>query len=437
MDDENIMLFICAMQVASLALYTAWKAEKSKRWRNRRWWVRPINTRRAQYGDFATLFAELKEDEDMFFRYTRMDVPTFYELLRLVGPFLQKGSIRAPICPEQRLAITLRYLATGDQMLSVALAYRVGESTAHIIVKETCSIIANVLMPICMKHPTEEEWTKISSNFLELWNLPNCVGAIDGKHITIQAPPNSGSMYFNYKKTFSLVLMAACDARYMFTLFDVGAYGSESDGGILSRSDFGQSLYNGTLNIPAGTACLPGSDKKVSYYFVGDEAFQMSTHVMRPYPGRNLNEQKRIFNYRLSRARRTIENTFGIFAARWRIFRRTICAGPDAASRFVLAAMCLHNFLKTKNDEKAPLQQRYCHPQFADRETEEGNLIEGEWRQQSQDNHIRPMGNAGAHRATRDAYAMRDTLSSYFMTAAGEVPWQYEYIHQGQHHDVL
>lgn len=100
MDDESIMLFLCAMQVASLALYTAWKAEKSKRWRNRQWWVRPINTRRAQYGDFATLFAELKEDEDMFFRYTRMDVPTFYELLRLVGPFLQKRSIRTPICPE-------------------------------------------------------------------------------------------------------------------------------------------------------------------------------------------------------------------------------------------------------------------------------------------------------------------------------------------------
>ncbi|XP_067212636.1 uncharacterized protein [Linepithema humile] len=431
MDDENMILFLCTMQVASLALYTVWKTKKSKCWRNRRWWVRPINTRRAQYGDFATLFAKLKKDEDMFFRYMRMDVPTFYELLRLVGPFLQKRSIRTPICPEQRLAITLRYLATGDQMLSVALAYRVGESTAHMIVKETCSVIADVLMPIYVKHPTKEEWMKISSDFLELWNLPNCVGAIDGKHISIQAPPNSGSTYFNYKKTFSIVLMAACDARYKFTLFNVGAYGSESDGGILSRSDFGKSLYSDTLNIPGGTTLLPGSDKKVFYYFVGDEAFQMSTHMMRPYPGRSLNEQKR-----LSRARRIIENTFGIFTARWRIFLRSICASPDVADRLVLAAICLHNFLKTKNDEKVPLQQRYCHPQFTDRETEEGDLIEGEWRQQTQIDQIRPMRNAGAHRATREAYTMRDTLSSYFMTAAGEVPWQYEYIRREQHHDV-
>ncbi|KAL6416941.1 hypothetical protein ACFW04_014772 [Cataglyphis niger] len=230
----------------------------------------------------------------MFLRYTRMDVLTFYELLRLVGPFLQKRSIRSPICPEQRLAITLRYLATGDQMLSVALAYRVGESTAHMI-----------------------EWTRISNNFLELWNLPNCVGAIDGKHIMIQ--------------TFILVLMVACDAQYKFTLFDVGAYGNESDSGILSRSNFGQALYGGTLNIPRSTARLPRSDKEVSYYFVGDEAFQMSTNLMRPYPGRSLNEQKSIFNYRRSRARRMIENTFGIFAAMWRIFRRIIYANPDIA----------------------------------------------------------------------------------------------------------
>jgi len=276
-------------------------------------------------------------------------------------------------------------------MLSVTLAYRVGESTAHIIVKETCSVLFNVLMPIYVKPPTKVEWEEICADFLTLWNLPNCIGAIDGKHITIQAPPNSGSTYFNYKKTFSLVLMAVCDAKYRFTLFDMGAYGSDSDGGILSRSAFGKALYGGTLNIPRGTARLPGSYKETPCYFVGDEAFQMSTNVIRPYPGRFLDERKRIFNYRLSRARRTIENTFGILSARWRIFRRSICAGPEVVDKFVLAAICLHNFLKTKNDEKTPQQQQYCPPLFIDRETSEGEIIEGEWRQQLQSDNIRPM----------------------------------------------
>lgn len=163
----------------------------------------------------------------------------------------------------------------------------------------------------------------------------------------------------------------------------------------------------------------------------------MSTNIMRPYPGRFLNDQKRIFNYRLSRvSRRTIKNTFGILSARWRIFLRSICASPDVVDKYVLAAMCLHNFLITKNDEQAPQQQKYCPPEFVDRETEKGEIIEGEWRQQSQSDHIRHIGKCGAHRATKDAYTMRDTLSSYFMTLAGQVPWQFEYIHQGLHRDM-
>ncbi|XP_018404196.1 PREDICTED: uncharacterized protein LOC108780842, partial [Cyphomyrmex costatus] len=391
------------------------RKKKNKYWINRRWWVRPINVKRSEYGDFATLFAELKEDADLFFRYTRMNVDIFNELLQMIRPYLQKTSLRTPICPEQRLAITLRYLATGDQVLSVALAYRVGESTAHKIIKETCEVLAKVLMPLYMKAPSEDEWKHISKDFLAEWNLPNCIGAIDGKHITLQAPRNSGSMYFNYKKTFSIVLMAACDSKYKFTMFDVGAFGSESDGGILSRSIFGKALYESSLNFPKRKVRLPGSEEKTYLYFVGDEAFQMTVNMMRPYPGRNLNEQKKIFNYRLSRARRTIENTFGILVSRWRIFRKPICSSPDVAVKFVVAAMCLHNFLKTKNDEKSPHHQRYCPSQYVDRETNEGNVISGEWRDQLEINNLRNL-TTSAHRAAREAYEMRDMLSSYFLT---------------------
>lgn len=89
--------------------------------------------------------------------------------------------------------------------------------------------------------------------------------------------------------------------------------------------------------------------------------------------------------------------------------------------------MCLHNFLKIKNDEKIPLYQKYCPNQYVDRETTEGNVIAGEWRDELEVNNLRNLTN-GAHRAAREAYEMRDTLSSYFLTPAGEVPWQYEYI---------
>ena len=88
-----------------------------------------------------------------------------------------------------------------------------------------------------MKHPTSpDEWMLIASEFELLWNFPNCIGAIDRKHIAIECPKNSGSLYYNYKGFFSLVLLAVCDAKYCFHLVDIGQYGSGNDCSLLKNS---------------------------------------------------------------------------------------------------------------------------------------------------------------------------------------------------------
>jgi len=111
------------------------------------------------------------------------------------------------------------------------------------IVIEVFNAIILKLKEEYIKTPQKEDWKRISDEFWEIWNFPNCISAMNGKHFVIEAPPNTGSLYFNYKKkTFSIVLPALVDSQYKFTIVDVGAFGKNSDGGILSHSNFEKAL---------------------------------------------------------------------------------------------------------------------------------------------------------------------------------------------------
>ncbi|XP_068226050.1 uncharacterized protein [Palaemon carinicauda] len=98
---------------------------------------------------------------------------------------------------------------------------------------------------------SNEEWNKVANEFQEKWQFPNCMGAIDGKHVVLKQPQNSGSLYFNYKGTNSIVLMALVDANYKFLYIDVGCNGCISDGGVFANCSLSQALEN-ILNVPNG-----------------------------------------------------------------------------------------------------------------------------------------------------------------------------------------
>ena len=165
---------------------------------------------------------------------------------------------RRAIPPDQRLCVTLFYLATVDSFKTVALLFRMGESTVRKIVYDTCQALWDNMSSDYLRTPTTaEEWIKIAESFESNWNFPHCVGAIDGKHCAIQAPPLSGSEYFNYKRNFSIVLMAACDANYKFTYVDAGTSGRWSDGGTFDHCSLNAQLSAGDLNLPHAKP-LPG-----------------------------------------------------------------------------------------------------------------------------------------------------------------------------------
>ena len=281
-----------------ILLHLLYRRQKLNRiWR--RMWVRRVFSRREQRGEYHTFLQEMRlTDSQSHFSYLRMSKPRFDDLLALVGPLLARrdnywSKQRANITPAERLALTIRYLATGNSQVSISFSYRIGRSTICKIVRETCDALWKSLQPLYVKAPaTEEEWKGVSDQFDRMWNFPHCVGAIDGKHITIQAPANSGSTYFNYKGSHSVILMAVCDALYHFILVDIGDVGRHSDGGVLSNSGFGQALKNGTIALPPK---CPLAGTVLPYVIVGDEAFPLLKNLLRPYPGENLPESLSIF----------------------------------------------------------------------------------------------------------------------------------------------
>ena len=251
----------------------------------------------------------------------------------------------------------VQILAHGGSYESIAIRYGMSKAIVSKIIPETCDAIWAALKPIVMPAPTKDKWKNISEQFARKYQFPNCLGAIDGKHIQIRAPKNSGSLFFNYKKTFSIVLLAAVDANCKFVVVDVGAYGRSSDGRILAQSQFGAELLTGQLDLPEDQI-LPGQSQPVPPVFVADEAFPLKCNLLRPFPGSSLdNQARRVFNYRLSRARHTVEMAFGIMVSRFKVLYSRMNLSPDRADRIVKACTVLHNFLSDENrdnDDCAP-----------------------------------------------------------------------------------
>ncbi|XP_069684976.1 uncharacterized protein [Periplaneta americana] len=330
-----------------LALFTVMRKCRKRKW------VHDINKKREQLGEYHRLCRELESFKDRFFIYFRMSRECFETLHQLLEPKIEKFTTnwRRPIPARERLAICLRHLATGDSHQTIAFSFRLGRSTVSKIVKEVCKEIWNVLQPLHLPTPTEESWKRAEIGFREIWNFPNCIGSIDGKHIRLKCPCNSGSNYFCYKNFFSIVLLAIVDPFYKFLVVDIGSYGRHSDSGIFENSKFYREFIAEKTLLPPKP--LPGTNTSVPHVLIGDEGFGLHTFLMRPFPkSAILNDpRKKQFNQRLSRARRVVENAFGILTQKWRIFFRPIETNVETAVLIVQAACCLHNYIRNNTSD--------------------------------------------------------------------------------------
>lgn len=215
---------------------------------------------------------------------------------------------------------------------------------------------------------------------------------MDGKHTEIVCPPNSGSEYFNYKWFFSTVLFAVDNAQYQFLYVHVGCQGRIFDGEVFRNTAFEKALLDCSMNLPQPEP-LPGREMHTPYVFLADDAFPLTENICKPYStDLNIGFPKRVCTYRLSRARKIVDNVFGILASVFRVLHTKIDINLDHVKCIAMACCYLHNFMRRNTKSRS-----HCSPSasfdFDDVNTE--TMVPGSWRKTA------GLQSRGGNRSTR------------------------------------
>ncbi|KAG8223752.1 hypothetical protein J437_LFUL003117 [Ladona fulva] len=311
-----------------LAWFLVYRRMKKRR-RNRMQWVHPINLKRNESGAFHVLFQELRNGPIKFYNYFRMSISTFDELHGRLKDSLQRHNtfFRECIQPTQMLVVAISHVGTCPYITALGSV-----SAAFSMAREMLSSLSFVRRS---SSPSASEGSSLPTDIVSSVGRPsvvffrNCsccpytyldVGCLPLPDVKEALYLASGctftDLHYSYRLGIStiskivkdgfssVVLMAVADSDYRFIYVDVGSYGKDCDSNIFKASSMWKSIVNKELEIPEEKCPSGRTGTKVPYFLVGDEAFALHRHLLRPYGGNNLTVAKRIFNYRLSRARR-------------------------------------------------------------------------------------------------------------------------------------
>ena len=204
--------------------------------------------------------------------------PEFFEMIKTrLEPHLarQATNYRAPISVGEKLALTLRYLVTGESYTSLSRQFRVGRSTISKFLPQVSRAIQAEFNREYFTCPTTpDEWKKVEREFTITWNVPHALGALDSKH-------------HNYKGFFSVVMLALVDGQYKFRWVDAGTEGSCSDAQIFNAGQLKRRIDDGRIRFPDPAPIVQGG-RDVPYFILVDDAFALKTWLMKPYSRRML-----------------------------------------------------------------------------------------------------------------------------------------------------
>ncbi|CAF1039448.1 unnamed protein product, partial [Rotaria sordida] len=300
-------------------------------------------------GRWWTEIVPLMNDQQ-FKNNFRIQRSTFGELVRLVGPHVFKNdtNYRAAIPVEKRIACALYALGSSSELRTISNLFGIGVNTTGLIVHEFCNTIIDLFLYKLIKFPsTDAEIYETMNGFLTKFGYPLCLGSLDGTHIQIKPPIGAEPDYYNYKKFHSVIMLAAVNSNLMFTYINVGAPGRCNDSSVYSRS----TLYDVIQNSIYKKYYLIENNVTIYAHLIADSAFPLDATLIKPYIEKpNMSRKECMFNYRLSRARSTVERAFGIMKNRFRCIHRKLEYELDNSVRIIKAIAILHNICIISGD---------------------------------------------------------------------------------------
>lgn len=269
-----------------------------------------------------------------FFKLFHMTRTTVEKIVLRVGRFY---SPKTTIPVEKKVLLAIWILTHQDTFLVAGDRFGVAHSTAHDVFKETISIFKNEMFKI-VSFPSDSEKARIAQVFYEKSHIDGLIGAIDGCHIPIRAPPNNHHDFYNRKQHHSIVLQGMCNDKLQFIDTFIGAPGRMHDAKIFKSSPIFEKLHN--------HAFMPSN-----YYIMGDNAYPNSKFLMTPFRDNgHLSVAQSRFNTALSSVRQTIERAFGLLKSKFRRLKFLDVQDVSFGNEIIAACIFLHNFVIQNED---------------------------------------------------------------------------------------
>ena len=281
----------------------------------------------------------------------RMSECTFNYICEELKPAIERQDtvMRRAIPVRQRVGIALWRLSTNSDYRTIAHLFGVSRSTVCVIVRDVCNAIVQLLLAKYIQVPQEAQLQSIVDGFESKWGYPQCVGAIDGSHIPIVSPVEFPADYHNRKGWHSIILQAIVDHECRFWNINVGWPGRVHDARVLSNSTVFQQAEAGTL-LPHQPCQINGVN--VPLVILGDPAYPLLPWLMKPYLHHgSLSNERKVYNYRHSRARMVVENTFGRLKGRWRYLLKRNDTATEDVPLLIVACCVLHNVCEVHKEE--------------------------------------------------------------------------------------